>query len=71
MAKAFIGLKKILVGACNLATANDTWMVTVRRWEEWKSISVCVSVCDIVWVCSESVEWGLRESARMVWRSCK
>lgn len=65
--------KKNLVGACNLATANDTWMVTVRRWEECE----CVFVCDMVWVCSENVcfcaclcmrVWWVRESARMVWR---
>lgn len=49
--KAFIGRKKPpkkqknLVGACNLATANDTWMVTVRRWEECKCMCLCVSVC--------------------------
>lgn len=49
--KAFTGCKKNLVGACNLATANDTWMVTVRRWEE------CVCVLWL-WGCSESVRIG-------------
>lgn len=42
---------KNLVGACNLATANDTWMVTVRRWEE----CVCYGCGGVVRVCV----WGL------------
>ena len=41
-AKLLLATEKNLVGACNLATANDTWMVTVRRWE------VCVYVCVVV-----------------------
>ena len=48
---------KNLVGACNLATANDTWMVTVRRWVEClcEYVCVCVCVCCVLWGCSESV----------------
>lgn len=47
--KACIGCTKNLVGACNLATANDKWMLTIRRWEE------CVLW---LWGCSESVCMG-------------